>query len=105
MDLRQADALPDNSPPSWALDWYPRPWDLSEPLGPICAAMAAAGLLEKSWRAAALAAIEYDGIADLMRMWPDAEDDAERTAIVLDIEELLDDMKVTPWTGPRNTVR
>jgi hypothetical protein len=74
--------VPKNAPPSGAIDRYPRPWDLSEPLGPICAAMEAATV-----------AIEYDGVGALMRMNAVAKDDAERMAIVLDIEELIGDIQ------------
>jgi hypothetical protein len=44
-------------------------------------------------REAATVAIEYDGVGDLMRMWADARDDADRMAIILDIEKLIDDIK------------
>jgi hypothetical protein len=91
--LHKGSTLPKNAPPSWAIDRYPRPWDLSEPLGPICAAMEAAGLPHAFGREAATVASEYDGVGNLMRMWADARGDAERIAIILDIEELIDDIK------------
>jgi hypothetical protein len=91
--LHKGSTPPKNAPPSWAIDRYPRPWDLSEPLGPICAAMEAAGLLQAFGREAATVAIEYDGVGELMRMWADARDDAERMAIILVIEELIGDIK------------
>jgi hypothetical protein len=100
--LHKGATLPKNAPPSWAIDRYPRPWDLSEPLGPICAAMEAAGLPQPFGREAASVAIEYDGVGDLMRQWADARDDAERMSIILDIEELIGDIKrVYPhgWYG------
>jgi hypothetical protein len=84
------------------LTW--RPWDLSEPLGRICAAMEAAALPQAFGREAATVAIEYEGVGDLMRVWADARDDAERMAIILDIEELIGDIKrVYPheWFGAR----
>jgi hypothetical protein len=102
--LHKGATLPKNAPPSWAIDRYPRPWDLSEPLGPICAAMEAAGLPQAFGREAATVAIEFDGAGDLMRMWADARDDAERMAIILDIEELIDDIKrvyTHEWYGAR----
>ena len=43
-------------------------------------------------REAATVAIDYDGVGDLMRMWADAKDDAERMALILDIEELISDI-------------
>jgi hypothetical protein len=102
--LHKGAALPKNAPPSWAIDRYPRPWDLSEPLGPICAAMETAGLPPAFGREAATVAIEYDGVGDLMRMWAETRDDAERMAIILDIEELIDDIKrvyTHEWYGAR----
>jgi hypothetical protein len=100
--LHKGATLPTNAPPSWAIDRYPRPWDLSEPLGPICAAMEAAGLPQTFGRDAATVAVEYDGVGDLMQMWADSRDDAERMAIILDIEELIDDIKRVyshEWSG------
>jgi hypothetical protein len=90
--LHKGATLPKNAPPSWAIDRYPRPWDLSEPLGSICDAMEAAGLPQEFGREAATVATEYNGVGDLMRMWADAKDDAERMALILDIEELIDDI-------------
>jgi uncharacterized protein (DUF433 family) len=45
------------------------------------------------WQEASAIAVEYEGVGDLIRMWTDAEDDAERLAIVIDIEELMADIK------------
>jgi hypothetical protein len=92
--LHKGATLPKNAPPRLAIDRHPRPWDSSEPLGPICAAMEAAGLPQAFGREAATVAIEYDGVGDLMRAWADAEDDAgRRMAIVLEIEELIGDLQ------------
>ena len=48
--------------------------------------METAGLPPAFGREAATVAIEYDGVGDLVRMWADTRDDAERMAIILDIE-------------------
>lgn len=102
--VHKGSTLPKNVPPRWAIDRYPRPWDLAEPLGPICAAMEAAGLPQAFGREAATVAIEYDGVGNLMQMWADARDVVERMAIILDIEELIDDIKrvyAHEWYGAR----
>jgi hypothetical protein len=102
--VHKGSMLPKNAPPRWAIDRYPRPWDLAEPLGPICAAMEAAGLPQAFGREAATVAIEYDGVGNLMQMWADARDVVERMAIILDIEELIDDIKrvyAHEWYGAR----
>jgi hypothetical protein len=91
--LHKGATVPKNAPPSGPIDRYPRPWDLSEPLGPSCAAMEAAGLPQTFVREAATIAIEYDGVGALMRMYAVAMDDAERMAIVLDIEELIGEIQ------------
>jgi hypothetical protein len=41
------------------------------------------------WQEAAAIAVEYKGVGALIRMWADAEDDAERLAILIDIVELM----------------
>jgi hypothetical protein len=92
--LHKGSMLPKNAPPRLAIDRYPRPWDPTEPLGPICAAMEVAGLPPAFGREAATVAIEYYGVGDLMRTWADAKDDAgRRMAIVLEIEELIGDLQ------------
>jgi uncharacterized protein (DUF433 family) len=45
------------------------------------------------WQEAAAIAVEYEGVGDLIRMWADAEDDAERLSILIDIVELMEDIK------------
>jgi uncharacterized protein (DUF433 family) len=45
------------------------------------------------WQDASAMAVEYEDVADLIRMWADAEDDAERLSIVIDIKELMADIK------------
>lgn len=36
------------------------------------------------------AALDYDGIADLMRLWKDETDQAERNEIIADIQDMPD---------------
>lgn len=36
------------------------------------------------------AAFDYDGIADLMKLWNDEEDQTERSEIIADIQDMLD---------------
>jgi hypothetical protein len=92
--LHKDATLPKNAPPRLAIDRYPRPWDSSEPLGQICAAMEAAGLPHAFGKEAATVAIEYDGVGDLMRAWADAMEDADRRmAIVLEIDQLIADLQ------------
>jgi hypothetical protein len=38
-------------------------------------------------------AVEYEGVGNLIRMWADAKDDAERLSIKIDIEQLMADIK------------
>jgi uncharacterized protein (DUF433 family) len=45
------------------------------------------------WQEASTIALEYEGVGHLIRMYADAEDDAERLSIVMDIEELMADIK------------
>jgi hypothetical protein len=45
------------------------------------------------WKEAAAIAVEYKGVGALIRMWADAEDDAERLSILIDIVELIEDIK------------
>jgi hypothetical protein len=45
------------------------------------------------WQEAAAIAVEYKGVGTLIRMWADAEHDAERLAILIDIVELVEDIK------------
>jgi uncharacterized protein (DUF433 family) len=45
------------------------------------------------WQEAAAIAVEYKGVGTLIRMWADAEDDAERLSILMDIVELMEDIK------------
>jgi uncharacterized protein (DUF433 family) len=45
------------------------------------------------WQEAAAIAVEYKGVGALIRMWADAEDDAERLSILIDIVELMEDIK------------
>jgi uncharacterized protein (DUF433 family) len=45
------------------------------------------------WQEASAIAVEYEGVGDLIRMYADAGDDAERLSIVIDIEELMADIK------------
>jgi hypothetical protein len=45
------------------------------------------------WQEAAAIAVEYQGVGTLIRKWADAEDDAERLAILIDIVELMEDIK------------
>jgi uncharacterized protein (DUF433 family) len=47
------------------------------------------------WQEASAIALEYEGVGDLIRMYADAEDDAERLSIVIDIGELMADIKRT----------
>lgn len=107
--IHKGATLPKNAPPSWAIDRYPRAWELTEPLGPICAAMEAAGLPLAFGKEAATIAIEYPGVGALMRMWADAGDDAERMDIVLNIEALLGGIKMgvpaTRQTAPQEEVQ
>ena len=53
-------------------------------------------------REAATIAGEYIGVGDLMRMRADADGDAKRMAIVLDIEELLGNLKMAVYRSPRS---
>ena len=46
------------------------------------------------WQEAAAIAVEYKGVGTLIRKWADAEDDAERLAILIDIVELMEDIKL-----------
>jgi hypothetical protein len=94
VQLHKGATVPKNAPPSSAIDRYPHPWDIFEPLGPICTAMEVAGLPRAFGREAATAALEHDGVGDLMRAWADADNDAERMAIVLDIEKQLGDIRI-----------
>jgi uncharacterized protein (DUF433 family) len=45
------------------------------------------------WQEALAIAVEYEGVGDLIRMWADAEDDAERLSILIEIVELMEDIK------------
>ena len=45
------------------------------------------------WQEAATIALEHEGVGDLIRMYADAEDDAERLSVVIDIGELMADIK------------
>jgi uncharacterized protein (DUF433 family) len=45
------------------------------------------------WQEASAIAVEYEGVGNLIRMYADAQDDAERLSIVIDIEELMADIK------------
>ena len=45
------------------------------------------------WQRASAIAVEYEGVGSLIRMFADAKDDAERLSIVVDIEELMGDIK------------
>jgi uncharacterized protein (DUF433 family) len=45
------------------------------------------------WQEASAIAVEYEGVGNLICMWADAEDDAERLSIVIAIEELIADIK------------
>jgi uncharacterized protein (DUF433 family) len=45
------------------------------------------------WQEASAIAVEYEGVGNLIRMWADAKDDAERLSIKIDIEELMADIK------------
>jgi len=45
------------------------------------------------WQEASTIAVEFGGVGNLIRMYAEAEDDAERLAIVIDIEELMADIK------------
>lgn len=45
------------------------------------------------WHEVSAIAMEYEGVGNLSRMYQDAKDDAERLAIVKDIEELMADIK------------
>jgi hypothetical protein len=45
------------------------------------------------WQEAAAIAVEYKGVGALIRMWADAKDDAERLSILIDIVELMEDIK------------
>jgi uncharacterized protein (DUF433 family) len=45
------------------------------------------------WQEASAIAVEYEGVGELIRMWTDAKDDAERLSIKIDIEELMADIK------------
>jgi uncharacterized protein (DUF433 family) len=45
------------------------------------------------WQEALAIAVEYEGVGDLMRMWANAGDDAERLSILIDIVELMEDIK------------
>jgi hypothetical protein len=92
--LHKGATLPKDAPPRLAIDRYPRPWDFTEPLGRICTAMEAAGVPRALGREAATVALEYEGVGGLMRMWAAAEDDAKRMAIVLEIDQLLDDIRI-----------
>jgi uncharacterized protein (DUF433 family) len=44
------------------------------------------------WQEASAIAVEYEGVGDLIRMYADAGDDAERLSIVIDIGELMADI-------------
>jgi uncharacterized protein (DUF433 family) len=45
------------------------------------------------WQEALAIAVEYEGVGDLIRMWADAEGDAERLSILIEIVELMEDIK------------
>lgn len=38
------------------------------------------------------AALDYDGIADLMRLWKDETDQTERNEIIADIQDMIDQL-------------
>jgi hypothetical protein len=92
--LHESSGLPKNAPPNWAIDRYPRAWELSQPLGPICAGIKAAGLPQDFGREAATVAIDFEDVGDPMRMWADAADDTERMKAVLATEELIGDIQI-----------
>jgi hypothetical protein len=45
------------------------------------------------WQEAAAIAVKYKGVGALIRMWADAEGDAERLSILIDIVDLMEDIK------------
>jgi uncharacterized protein (DUF433 family) len=45
------------------------------------------------WQEASAIAVEYESVGDLIRMWADAEDDAQRLSTLIDIEKLMADIK------------
>lgn len=45
------------------------------------------------WQEAAAIAVEYKGVGALIRMWANAGVDAERLSILIDIVELMEDIK------------
>ena len=54
-------------------------------------AMLQAGLSVQFVADAVETAFKYEGVADLVKMWRDEEEDAEREEIVADIQDLIDD--------------
>ena len=52
--------------------------------------MTAAGLSEIFIAAAIRTALEYEGVADLIKMWAKEKDTSERNEIIADIQEMID---------------
>jgi hypothetical protein len=61
----------------------------------IAVAMGQAGLPEEFIAAAVETAFEFEGAYDLMVMWRDEDDPAERDEIVADLQDLVDDVRQT----------
>lgn len=60
----------------------------------IASQMKKAHLSDKFIAAAIRTALEYEGIADLIKLWANEKDPKERDEIIADIQELIDDCAV-----------
>jgi DNA-binding phage protein len=61
----------------------------------IAHSMREAGLPDTFISAAVKTALDYEGVADLLKLWRNEDDEIERNEIVADINDLIDDCQPT----------